>query len=318
MMEYDWKVFQRPGCAPDAQLYSWQTGGIAMFFYTNYGDPSEMTVPFVGGFEITKLWDVNRGAAEAASRVFFGKPTVCDSFDQVSDDVDLVFVADCNFDGADHLELATPGLEKGVPTFVDKPFANTVANARAILELASKYDAPVFSLSILRAEPAVARFRNRLPEVGDVNFATMQGYGTHPAGLVHTISATQHLFGPGIETVRVLGGDKHTSYHLEYGDREDRPPFGVMINCDVGTRPFTALSMGVYGTRDDIHTLMLGDYIYPNGTAKIIKIIARMVRTRQVPTLMDEVIESIAVIEAFKEAKETGRCVKVADYLSCE
>ena len=116
----------------------------------------------------------------------------------------------------------------------------------------------------------------------------------------------------------MLSGDKHTSYHLEYGDREDRPPFGVMINCDVGTRPFTALSMSVYGTRDDIHTLMLGDYIYPNGTAKIIKMIARMVRTRQVPTLMDEVIESIAVIDAFKEAKETGRCVKVADYLSCE
>jgi predicted dehydrogenase len=329
MAEHDPMVLQRPMLpvkhpqptdSPAKQLafyenqgyyYSWQSGGVHMYFYNRYGYPLEMTVPFVGGFEIVKLWDKYRVAAEQAARVFFGRPKVCDTFEEVSDDVDLVFVANCNNDGSDHLELARPGLEKGVPTFVDKPFANTVANCRRILELGRKHKAPVFSLSILRAEPALTRLRNRIPEVGEVNFATFQGCGTHPAGLVHTISATQHLFGPGIKTVHALRARNHTSIHLDYGDRPDRPRHGVMINCDVGKRPHTALSASVHGTKDDIHTLILGDYQYPHGTAEIIKMIKQMVCTRKSPPLMDEVLESIAVIEACRKAERSGKRTQV-------
>ena len=117
MADHDPLLLQRPTDPREKHRYSWQAGGMHMFFYTNYGDPTAMTVPFVGGFEITQLWDADRDAAEQAKEVLLGVPQVCDSPDQCSDDVDLVFVADCNFDGSDHLELATPGLEKGVPTF---------------------------------------------------------------------------------------------------------------------------------------------------------------------------------------------------------
>jgi len=135
MAEHDAKLLQRPMPPEEPHHYTWQAGGVHKFFYTNYANPLQMTAPFVGGFEITRLWDEHRGAAEMASRVFFGRPIVCDSFEDVSDDVDLVFVADCNFDGADHLKLATPGLTKGVATFVDKPFADSVPAAREILKL---------------------------------------------------------------------------------------------------------------------------------------------------------------------------------------
>jgi predicted dehydrogenase len=277
-----------------------------------------MTVPFVGGFEITKLWDVHRDAAEQAKAVFFGKPKVCDSFEECSDDVDLVFISDCNYDGADHLKLARPGLEKGVPTFIDKPFSDTVANARKILALGKKHKAPIFSLSILRAEPAVKRFRNRIPEVGAVNHATLSGYGTHPAGLVHTTSAAQHLFGAGIKTVDVLKARVQTLVHLDWGDRADKngkPLHGLTIHTNVGDRPLTALAMGVYGDKTDIHEMMLGDLIYADGTAEIIRMIKRMVNTGKPPEgLMDEVIESIAVIQAYKKAEKTGKTVRVAEF----
>ena len=85
------------------------TGGLHTFCYTNYGDVLNLSVPSVGGFEIAKVWDEHREAAEMASAVFFGKPEVCDTFAEVSDDGDLVFIAACNYDGGDHLELATPG-----------------------------------------------------------------------------------------------------------------------------------------------------------------------------------------------------------------
>ncbi len=70
-------------------------------------------MPFVGGFEITRVWDAERDVAEQTRRVFLDVPEICDSPDQCSDDVDLVLIANCNLDGKDHLEFALPGLEKG-------------------------------------------------------------------------------------------------------------------------------------------------------------------------------------------------------------
>jgi predicted dehydrogenase len=315
MAEHDPKVLQRPMPPEEKPHYSWQTGGLYNFFYANYGHPLEISAPYVGGFEIVSLWDEHRDAAEMAARVFHGRPRVCERFEDVSDGVDLVLVADCNYDGSDHLKLARPGLEKGVATFVDKPFADTVSHAREILEFARRHRAPVFSLSILRAEPALKRFRSRIPETGEVNFATLQGYGTQPAGLVATISAVQHLFGTEIQTVQVLRAARHTSVYLDYGDRPDRPKHGVMINCDIGQRPFTALAISIYGTKDDIHLVMHGDFVYQHGTAEIIKMMKQIVRTGDVPPLMDEVIESIAVIQAFQEAEKTGSVVKVQKFL---
>ena len=253
-----------------------------------------------------------------ASAVFFGKPQVCDTFEDVSDDVDLVFIADCNYDGGDHLELATPGLQKGVPTFVDKPFADSVAHATAILDLGRRHNAPIYSQSICRVEPAFVRFRNRIPEVGVPNFLTLHGYGTEAAGLVHTVSITQLLFGTGITRVKVFEAERHTAVYLDYGNRPDRPKHGVMINCDVGSRPFTSMTATVIGTVAQIHTTVLGDYAYAHGTCEIIKTIRDMVQNRKTPGSMSEVVETIAVVEAFKKARGTGEAVDVENVSGIE
>ena len=317
MAPHDPLVFQRPKPNVDDpnNAYSWQSGGIHMLFYAHYGYPTTMTVPYVGGFEITKLWDIDRDAAQQAKAVFHGVPEVCDSPEQCSDDVDLVFIADCNFDGADHVELATPGLEKGIPTYVDKPFADTVANCRKMIDLAKNHGAPIFSASILRFEPAWEQFRDRLPEIGEVNFATFSGYGTHPAGLVHTVSVTQLMFGAGISTVQVMETPKQTAVWLDYDDNPRAPKKGVMIHTEMGNRPFTGLAGSVYGSFTDINKLVLGDRQYPWGTAEIIRKIRRMVETRTTPSELDDMIEAIAVVAAFRESSSNGQPVKVSNYL---
>jgi len=315
MAEHDARVFQRPVDPGLPHSHSWQRGGSHRFLYTNYGDPLELTAPFVGGFAITKLWDEERHVAEQAAAVFFNKPHICDCFEEVSDGVDLVFIASCNFDGTEHLKLASPGLKKGVATFVDKPFADTVADARHILEIARKHQAPVFSLSILRVEPVLAQFRSRIPEVGEVNFATLHGYKTHPAGLMHTVSAIQHLFGPGIETVRVLTAPNQTSIFFDYGGKAGAPKHGIMLNTHVGVRPGGAMSMSILGTQGEIHGIVPGDRQYVDGTAEIIRMIKQMVATRQTPAIMEQVVETVAVIEAFRKAQSTGAVVRVDEFL---
>jgi predicted dehydrogenase len=315
MAEHDPLLLQRPMDPRLPAPYTWQKGGNHRYFYGHYADPTRMTVPFTEGFEIVKLWDEHRGAAEMASRVFLGKPKVCGTFEEVSDDVDLVFIADCNYDGSDHLELATPGLKKGVPTFVDKPFSNTVVDARNILELGKKHNAPLFSHSILRADTAIAKLRKRLDELDGVNLITASGFGTNRAGLVHTVSIIQHLCGPGIQSVRALTAPNQTAFYLDYGDQAGqghRPAHGAVIHCDAGQRIGSGVAVNVFGVTNDICLRHPGDDVFPFGTAEIIRMIRQRVQPRTTPAeLMEEAVESIAVMQACDDAKTTGKPVAV-------
>ena len=141
MTQHDPTLFDQPVPMdqPDDIHYTWMAGGNHYYFYTAYPDPRQMTVPFIEGFDLVKLYDEHRTAAETLARVCMGRPQVCDDFEQVSNDVDLVFIADCNYDGSDHGKLATPGIEKGVPTFIDKPLASDTAGVKTILDLARRH-----------------------------------------------------------------------------------------------------------------------------------------------------------------------------------
>lgn len=320
MMKHDPLLFQRPMDPDVPNHYFWQTGMNHRYFYAQAALPKAMTAPFIEGFEIVKLWDEHRDAAEMAARIFLDHPKVCDTFEEVSDDVDLIFLADANYDGSDHLKLATPGLKKGVATFVDKPLSNSVADAWRILALAKEHGAPVFSLSILRADPMVAALKRRLAEIAPLNLLTLSGCGAVPAGLVHGISTVQHLCGPGIRTVRTLTAPKQTIIHLDYSERAGRdgcPLHGAVIHCNAGNRNGSPMSISLLGKPNDIHLRHPGNPIYPLGAAEILKMILQMVKTRSVPAdLLTEALESVAVVEAARQSIQTGHAVDVGKYLA--
>jgi len=311
MMDHDSVLFERPILVKEdrQEKYSWMTRGGHYFFYTHYASPRRMTAPCVEGFEIVKLWDEDRKIAELASWIFHGKPEVCDRFDQASDDVDLVFIADCNGDGSDHLELSRPGLEKGVATFIDKPLASTLENALAIHDLADKHNAPVLSLSILQTNPATTRIRQRLGEVGAVDFGTVTAYNTHPAALIHAISIVHHVFGTGVRTVSSVVTPKHTSFHLDYGDApagETRPEHGVVIHCGVSGFRFTEMFVCAYGRGGAIQGEAMNDFTASEGSALILEHIRDMVHTGKPHQLGNEMVEAIAVMDAAKYAEKYG------------
>jgi len=98
--------------------------------------PEVMTVPQVDGYEITAIYDPDIERAKAFSETFLNKPVVCEKLEDAMEHIDAFFVSDCDGCGDDHLELARPFLEKGIPTFVDKPFALKLADAKEIVRLA--------------------------------------------------------------------------------------------------------------------------------------------------------------------------------------
>ena len=279
------------------------------YFYTQYNQPEQMTIPEVPGFEVTKVWDEDRRLAENMSSIYYGTPEVCDCFEEVSDDVNLILIADCSEEGADHLKLATPGLEKGIPTFVDKPFAYDVEDARAIVELAKKYDTPVMSLSILRTLPQATLFRNRFKEIGAPEFGTVKGGGDSMAGHIHAISLAQHLFGPGVESVECMGRTPLAYVHLDYGEKPDRPEHGIVLNCAPGAGPHCAMYASAYGTSGAVHSPALGDFEFPCGAVENLKRIKKMVRTRKPQAPYEEMIECIAIASAARLAQKERRRV---------
>ena len=302
---------QHPLPIDQEATYSWQHGGAHFYFYTNYSDPRQISVDFIDGFELARVWDEDRAAAECLAQVFDDPPMVCDDFSQVSDGVDLVFIADCNGDGSDHLELARPGLSKGVATFIDKPLALTVADAQQLVGLAAEHQAPMASVSILRVLPVATRFARRLDEVGELQFGTIQGGGTAMAGHVHAVSLAIAIFGDGVESVRAMGDTDLHTVHLSYGDREDRPRRGVTLNCDVGAVWHCAFHASAYGPNGAIHSPPMSDWDFPFGAAQILRIVRDMVATRKSPSITADMIEAVAICAAARHAQETGDVVQV-------
>lgn len=285
------------------------------YMYTQYNDPKKLTAPPVNGFEITKVWDENKENAKDMSDIFGGRPQVCDSFEEVSDGVDLVFIADCNGDGSDHLKLAMPGIKKGVPTFVDKPFAYTLDDAKSIVNSAEKYHAPVMSLSILRESPHFTRFKSRFAELEKPEFAIIKGGFTVFAGQIHAISLAQHLFGPGVASVECMGKNPLGYVHLEYGGGEDKPCNGVMLNMDSGNTYHCAFYASVYGRWGAIHSPGIGDFEFPYGAAAILEKVKSMVQTGVSPVPRYEMLENIAVAEAARLSQKTGKAVDMKAFL---
>lgn len=133
-----------------------KTNYVVHHYATNIYDPQALTFPRVDGFEITAVYDKEFENAESFSKLFHGRPRPCKSLEEMTEHIDAVFVADCDGGGGDHLELAAPFLKKGIPTFVDKPFALTLKDALQIVRVAKENNAPLFNASILSHVPAAA------------------------------------------------------------------------------------------------------------------------------------------------------------------
>src|SRR3569832_1827416 len=131
------------------------------------------------------------------------------------EEVDAVWLGDASGLGEDHFDLLAPALEKGLPTFCDKPIGAAVAGTKKILDYAKKYNAPLMSSSIFCHQWGTAeavRMRES-GEHGPLNYAmccqasdcSPRGwlvYGHHPIWMLLTVC------GAGVEAVGSLHQDK--------------------------------------------------------------------------------------------------------------
>jgi predicted dehydrogenase len=196
--------------------------------------------------------------------------------------------------GSRHLERARPFLEAGLPTFVDKPFAETLADADAMIALAERHRAPLLSCSALRYDPRVFAAVERQQDLGRIlSVDTWTAAALHPGnpGLlhygIHGVEMLYALMGPGCQFVQTAGTE------------QSETTMGMWKNGHLST--VRGLREGQYGFGAVVHYEKGNEVFVIDGSAfyrELLKVYVTMCETRHPPLGYDAMREIIAFCAA--------------------
>ncbi len=214
--------------------------------------------------------------------------------------VDAVMIE--SVDGSVHLARAMPFLKKGMPTYVDKPFACALADAREMFKVAMESHVPLMSSSSLRYAPEVVAARGGQGADGAVIGVSTYGpapthprnpglfhYGIHPVEMLFTLmgpgcTRLTCLSQPGAEIVTGIWGDGRIG--SVRGIRAGKSEYGFTL----------------FGEKDVTTQGVSTQFIY----RELLKRIVSLFETRQLPIDPRETLEIVAFIEAAKKSGDAG------------
>ncbi|HVK04785.1 MAG TPA: Gfo/Idh/MocA family oxidoreductase [Armatimonadaceae bacterium] len=196
--------------------------------------------------------------------------------------------------GSKHLERARPFLEAGLPTFIDKPFAGSLAQADEIISLARKHGAPLMSCSPLRYAPEVLEAQAKQETNGRLLTADvwstailhegnpgLQHYGIHGVEMLFALMGpgcveARTAFQPGGEVVTGRWSDGRLG--VMRGLRDGQGGFGFAAHYEKGHHVATIQGAAYY--------------------TEMIKRIVAMFATREEPIALAETREIAAFMDA--------------------
>lgn len=253
----------------------------------------------VDSAHIAVVWDEDRGAAEELARVF-GIEHVATDYEEVLLYCDGVIITDDVT--LNHCRHAPFFLKRGIPTFIDKPLAPDTQTAAALIELASKHNAPLMSGSALRYAAETHDLRDDPNILGEIQLATAIGpnelffYGIHALELAHS------LMGSGIATVQNIGDDEQDIVKIQYRDGRI---LMLLVSRVIGGG-FEAVFYGENGRR---HVEVRDSTAY---YANQLRLIATMAREKKAPVAIENALEVINVLEAGKKSfAENGSIISL-------
>ena len=150
------------------------------------------------GMIFTKVWSAKHEVAEKFKADTGAK--IVKSFDRMVDKVDGVFVDDFNAISYNH-KLAQPYLEAGIPTFVNRPFTDSVQKAKYMVDLSKKHNAPIMTGTSYEHLKEIYTIRSKVKKdeiTGYEAWNACSDYYTH--GL-HGVWWAYAAIGGGIEAV---------------------------------------------------------------------------------------------------------------------
>jgi Oxidoreductase family, NAD-binding Rossmann fold len=228
---------------------------------------------------------------------------VCPTLDDAFRGVDGVLIL--SGDARAHRAQATPALEAGLATFVDKPFTQSNDDAEALAELAQQRGAPLFSTSALRFAPQTVALRERLPtSIGTPLAAHSIGTGEYESYAVHSLEILFGLWGGDVASVRSSGQDGFSTAQLDYADGRR----AIWQVCQHMAWQFHVAAFGTLGM-DEAFVTFADRYSIFRETARRM---ARFVTERASPVPISETLEIVRLLAAVHNAQTEGLTVQAA------
>ena len=214
--------------------------------------------------------------------------------------VDAVLVE--SVDGSVHLDRAMPFLQKGMPTYVDKPFACSLDDARALIRVAMEKHVPLMSSSSLRYAPEVVAASDPKGPLGAIVGVSTHGpspthprnpglfhYGIHPVEMLFTLMGAgckrlTCLSEPGADVVTGVWSDGRIA--SVRGIRSGKQDYGFTVFGEKGVKTQGVSTQFIY--------------------RELLKRIVALFETRQLPIDLRETLEIVAFIEAARRSGEAG------------
>jgi len=215
-------------------------------------------------------------------------------------------------------ELAQPALEAGKPTFINRPFTSTIADAEEAVRLARTYDAPLMSASSLEFGDDVKDMQEFQKEQGPVR--AYEAYCCEPHFTWHFPHVINYAHA-------ALGGDFDTAYFtgefvmdlhswtienkvlgsslcvLTYKPRNGEPPIIGMNH--IGMHP-GGYHIDVYAAKENRNFILKGNW-GDNMFRKQYELFAY----RKAPRPYEAILEQHRALVAANVSRLTGRAVKL-------
>ncbi len=245
-----------------------------------------------GDLRVTALWG---GTTARSAELLALSPglTIAGSLESLVSGVDAVVVGDRH--GGLHRPHALAAIAAGKPVFVDKPLANSLADATAIVEAAEHARVPLFSGSALRWQAETQALKARLAALsGPMRlFAYGTWYPDNEYGgaiyyAIHTVELIEELVGPDCHDVRVEEGTT-PRVHCRAG----------LHDVTLEFRPLDETGSSAFGVRIETPGTVL-DQPIPLGDdymAPVCDRMAAMLRTGASPMSRHELLAPIALME---------------------
>jgi predicted dehydrogenase len=245
-----------------------------------------------GDLRVTAIW----GGTDARSAELLARSpglTIAGSLEALVSAVDAVIVGDRH--GGLHKHHALAAIAAGKPLFIDKPLANSLTDATAIVEAAERARVPLLSGSALRWQPETQALKTRLAAMpGPMRlFAYGTWYPDNDYGgaiyyAIHTVELAQELVGSDWREVGIERGTNPRVYYRA-GPHEVTMEFRPL--GETGSSAF-GVKIETPGTGLDQPIPLGDDYMAP-----VCDSIAAMLRTGASPMSRDELLTPVALME---------------------
>ena len=244
----------------------------------------------VPGARVTHIWTDDPADAPKVAAASLIEHVVSRPKDVIGQ-VDAVIIA--TDDGTDHVRRARPFIEAGLPVFIDKPMATTMADLRQFLAW-HQAGHVVLSTSGMRYAPEM---RADFSSLGDLRWITSFTCKTWERYGIHALEAVSPLLGLGFLSVQAQSDAGGDVMHITH-QRGVRLTIGALHDA-YGS--FGAVHL--YGTKADLALKLTDTYHAFRG--QLVAFID-MLRTGKPPMHFAETVEMMAVIIAGIRSREQG------------